>query len=167
MLRLTKTETLIAAVGLLGLVLMAAPAMAADEYNTSTGAALSGAPLALRGADPTALAGALTVAPGDAAYAYDHDGVAYYFASEAARERFAAEPSRYLPQYGGFCAFGVAIDRKLDADPHYADIVDGKLYLFLNAVAFGKYLDDKEGVLAKAEENWPAMHHLAVEEVNG
>lgn len=167
MLCLTKTETMIAAVGLLGLVAMAAPAIAADEYNVTNGATLSGAPLALRGHDPVVLADDMAVAPGDAAFSFDHDRVTYYFASETTRARFAADPDRYLPQYGGYCAFGVAIDKKLDADPRFADIVDGKLYLFLNAVAFGKYLEDKEGTLAKAAENWPAMHHLTVEEVNG
>ena len=81
--------------------------------------------------------------------------------------RFGADPDRHLPEYGGFCAFGVAIGMKLDADPHFAEIVDGKLYLFLNAVAFAKYQEDRAGTLATAEENWPAMHHVAVAEVNG
>lgn len=44
---------------------------------------------------------------------------------------------------------------------------DDKLYVFLNALAYGKYLEDKAGTLAKAAENWPAMHRVAVEEVNG
>jgi len=39
--------------------------------------------------------------------------------------------------------------------------------VFLNAVAFGKYKEDKAGTLAKAEQNWPAMHHVSVAEVNG
>ncbi|MEM8878806.1 MAG: hypothetical protein AAGD23_13185, partial [Pseudomonadota bacterium] len=80
---------------------------------------------------------------------------------------FAENPEKYMPEYGGFCAFGVALGLKLDADPHFADIVDGQLYVFLNAVAFGKYLEDKTGTLAKAEQNWPAMHDVAVSNVNG
>ncbi|MEO4044640.1 YHS domain-containing (seleno)protein [Hoeflea sp. CAU 1731] len=144
-----------------------APAFAADEYNVSTGTTLSGAGVALRGDDVVALATGLEVAAGHAKYTVERDGVAYYFASEETMNQFQTNPERYMPQYGGFCAFGVAIGKKLDAAPRYADIVDGKLYVFLNAVAFAKYKEDKAGTLAKAEKNWPAMHHRAVAEVNG
>ena len=82
-------------------------------------------------------------------------------------QRFAAEPGRYLPQYGGFCTLGVAKGKKLDANPRFADIVDGKLYVFLNASVFEAYQKDKAGILAQAAENWPAIHHLTVAEVNG
>ncbi|MBU2478249.1 MAG: hypothetical protein KKA36_04100, partial [Gammaproteobacteria bacterium] len=89
-----------------------------------------------------------------------------YFASEQTQAAFASNPNMYVPQYGGYCAFGVAFNKKLDASPRFADIVDGKLYVFLNAVAFEKYLEDKTGTLAKAEKNWPGMHHVAVSKVN-
>ena len=164
---MNRMKTLIAAASLLGTALAATTASALDEYNVSTGTTLSGAGVALRGSDAVSLASDGTVRAGDAAFTHEHDGVAYYFASEETRKRFAEDPARYLPQYGGFCAFGVAIGKKLDADPRFADIVDGRLYLFLNAVAFEKYLADKAGTLAAAKRNWPAMHHLAVEEVNG
>ncbi|MCB1491617.1 MAG: YHS domain-containing protein [Rhodobiaceae bacterium] len=160
-------RTIIATAAFAGFVSAAIPALAADEYNVSTGTTLSGAGVALRGDDVVALATGLEVAAGYAKYTVERDGVAYYFASEETMKQFAADPERYLPQFGGFCAFGVAIGKKLDAAPRYADIVDGKLYVFLNAVAFAKYKEDKAGTLAKAERNWPAMHHLPVEEVNG
>lgn len=164
---MTTMKALFAAATFAGMTLTASAASAVDEYNVSTGTTLSGAPLALRGTDAVTLASDTTVAAGNATFTYDHDGVSYYFASQATLDRFADAPDRYLPQFGGFCAFGVAIGKKLDADPHFADIVDGKLYVFLNAVAYGKYLEDKAGTLAKAEANWPAMHRLAVEDVNG
>lgn len=160
-------NTLLAAATAVLAVSTTTAAWAVDEYNVSKGTTLTGAGVALRGGDAVALASGLEVAPGDAAFTYEHDGVAYYFASEATMHRFAADPDRHLPEYGGFCAFGVAIGMKLDADPHFAEIVDGKLYLFLNAVAFAKYQEDRAGTLATAEENWPAMHHVAVAEVNG
>ncbi|MCT8970721.1 YHS domain-containing (seleno)protein [Microbaculum marinisediminis] len=151
----------------LAAVLSTAPAFAADEYNVSTGTTLSGAGVASRGDDLIALATGLKVTPGLAEHTVEHDGVAYYFSSEETMKTFAADPGKYMPQYGGFCAFGVAIGKKLDASNRYADIVDGKLYVFLNAVAFDKYKDDKAGTLAKAEANWPEMHHRSVAEVNG
>ena len=148
------------------LVSASVPAFAADEYNVSTGTTLSGAGVALRGGDAVALATGLKVTAGEAKYTVERDGVAYYFASAETMKQFEADPERYMPQYGGFCAFGVAIGKKLDAAPRFADIVDGKLYVFLNAVAFAKYKEDKAGTLAKAEKNWPAMHHRPVVDVN-
>ncbi len=164
---MTLIRNIITAAALATSVSASAPAFAVDEYNVSTGTTLSGAGVALRGDDVVALATGLEVKSGYAKYTVERDGVAYYFASEETMKQFQANPERYMPQYGGFCAFGVAIGKKLDAAPRYADIVDGKLYVFLNAVAFGKYKEDKAGTLAKAEENWPAMHHVAVEQING
>lgn len=160
-------KTLIAAAAFVGAVSATTTAFAVDEYNVSTGTTLSGAGIALRGDDTVALATGLKVKPGHAKHTVEHDGVAYYFSSEETKKQFEANPERYMPQYGGFCAFGVAIGKKLDAAPRFADIVDGKLYVFLNAVAFEKYKEDKAGTLAKAEKNWPGMHHVAVAEVNG
>jgi YHS domain-containing protein len=147
--------------------LSAAPvAFAVDEYNVTTGTVLSGEPVALRGTDSVALALGLDVIAGHAKFTHIHDGVAYYFASEETKKAFAANPSAYMPQYGGYCAFGVAIGKKLDANPRFADIVDGKLYVFLNELAFGKYKEDKAGTLATAAKNWSGMHHIAVSKVN-
>ncbi|SDI70379.1 hypothetical protein [Aliiruegeria lutimaris] len=47
--------------------------------------------------------------------------------------------------------------------PRYADIVDGKLYLFVNAAVFAKYKENPEETLRKAEETWPSIHHKAVD----
>ncbi|MCB1924526.1 MAG: hypothetical protein KDJ27_12420 [Gammaproteobacteria bacterium] len=159
-------STLIATVTLIGTVSLAPAAFAVDEYNLSKGTTLSGEGVALRGNDTVALALGLDVTAGDATFTHVHDGVAYYFASAETKNTFASNPGAYLPEYGGYCAFGVAIGKKLDANPHFADIVDGKLYVFLNAVAFAKYQEDKAGTLANAKRKWPAMHHVAVSKVN-
>ena len=160
-------KTLIATAALVGALSAGSAAFAADEYNVSTGTTVSGLGVALRGNDAVALATGLEVMAGQAVFTVEHDGVAYYFSSEATMQRFAANPESYLPQYGGFCALGVAKGKKLDANPRFADIVDGKLYVFLNAAVFEAYQKDKEGILAQAAANWPAMHHLTVAEVNG
>jgi YHS domain-containing protein len=159
-------HTLITSATFIGAISGAPAAMAVEEYNVSAGTTLAGEPVALRGSDTVALAIGLGPVDGQARFTHVHDGVAYYFASEETKAAFASDPSAYLPQYGGYCAFGVAIGKKLDANPRLADIVDGKLYVFLNAVAFAKYQEDKAGTLAKAERNWPAMHHVAVSTVN-
>jgi len=142
--------------------LPALPGFAEDEHNVSTGITLSGAPLGVHGADTVALSTINAVAEGDAAHTVVDEGVAYYFASAESARRFSADPSKYKPQYGGFCAFAVALGKKLDGDPHYADIVDGKLYLFVNAEIFEKYKKDSKNILAKAEKTWPSIQHKAV-----
>ncbi|WP_084396534.1 YHS domain-containing (seleno)protein [Henriciella aquimarina] len=140
----------------------ALPSFAEDEYNVSTGTTPDGVPLGVHGIDTVALSTLNAVAEGDAMHTVVNDGVAYYFASKESARRFKADPASYKPQYGGFCAFAVALGKKLDGDPHYADIVDGKLYLFVNADVFEKYKKDSKRILAKAEKTWPSIQHKAV-----
>ena len=161
------SNTLIAAATFVGVFSAAPAAFAVDEYNVSKGTTVAGHGVALRANDVVALVTGLGVVPGRARHTYVNDGVAYYFASEEAMNQFAAAPGKYMPQFGGYCAVGVAKGKKLDGSPRFADIVDGKLYLFLNAAVFQKYEKDKAGVLAQAAANWPDMHHVSVAAVNG
>ncbi len=140
----------------------APPSFADDEHNVSTGITAAGAPLGVHGVDPVALSTLNAVAEGNAAHTVVSDGVAYYFASADSARRFEAEPAKYKPQFGGFCAFAVALGKKFDGDPHYADVVDGKLYLFVNAAIFEKYKQDREGTIQKANATWPTIKHKAV-----
>ncbi|MFC2950391.1 YHS domain-containing (seleno)protein [Marinicaulis aureus] len=141
------------------------PSFAADENNVSSGITTAGAPLGLHGVDAVALTTLNAVAEGDAAHTVVIDGVAYYFASAKSAGQFKAAPEKYIPQYGGFCAYAVALGKKLDGDPRYADIVDGKLYLFVNADIFEKYKKDSKRILAKAEAKWPSIQHTAVKDL--
>ena len=147
-------------------LLAAAPAVqAADEYNAAPGITLAGAPLGLHGFDPVAMFASEAPQLGDAAHTARHDGVDYYFASAETKARFEADPEAVLPRFGGFCAFGVSLGKKLDGDVRYADIVDGKLYLFVNAAVFEKYLEDKAGVIAAADAKWAGIRSVAVEDL--
>ena len=136
--------------------------LGADEYNVSTGITTAGVPLGLHGVDPVALISFNAVAEGDAVHTIVHDGVAYYFASKQSADTFSTDPERFLPQYGAFCAYAVAKGKKFDGDPHFADIVDGKLYLFVNAEIFEKYKADSKRILADAERMWPEIRRKAV-----
>ncbi len=143
----------------------ATPSLAADEHNVSTGITTSGAPLGLHGVDAVALSTSNTVVEGDAVHTIVEDGVAYYFATAESARRFKAAPENYMPKYGGFCAFAVALGKKFDGDPRFADIVDGKLYLFVNAEIFAKYKKNPEKILANAEKKWPTIKHKAVKDL--
>ena len=159
-------KTLTVSAAILAAALTAAPAaFAADEYNASTGITLAGGLLGLHGVDPVSMFESEAPRLGDAAYTASFDGVDYYFATAATRAAFEADPEAFLPQFGGFCAFGVYKGKKLDGDVRYADIVDGKLYLFVNAQVFDAYLADPATVLAGANDAWPGIRSTAVEDL--
>lgn len=143
----------------------AAWAFAADEYNVVNGLTLTGNNLGMHGIDPVSMFEGNAPMIGDAAQTSEHDGVDYYFASAETKGRFDADPASFLPQFGGFCAFGVFVGKKLDGDVRYADIVDGKLYLFVNASIFEKYLENKEEVITGAFEKWPGMRATPISDL--
>ena len=135
-------------------VMSSTAALAADEYNTATGLTAAGAPLGLHGVDPVAFIEIGNRIEGSAAYTAVHDGVAYYFSSAANKQAFEKSPGRYLPQFGGFCTFGVSVAKKFDGNPRYAAVENGKLYVFLNEAIFNEFQKDRAGTIAKAEKNW-------------
>ena len=138
------------------------PSFAVVKYNVSSGITTAGVPLGLHGSDTVMLKSTGTPVDGLAVFTSVHEGAAYYFASEESQQTFDANPEQYLPQYGGFCAYAVALRRKFDGNPKHADIVDGKLFLFVNAEIFEEYKKDKVNILAKAEKLWPSIEHVAV-----
>lgn len=150
-----KTILSLSAMALAATLALGSAAMAADEYNVSNGLTLTGNPLGLHGIDPVSMFDSIAARPGDAVHTSVHDGVDYYFATPAAQRAFDADPDAYLPQFGGFCAFGVYKGKKLDGDVRFADIVDGKLYLFVNAAIFEQYLANSAEVIRGAYETWP------------
>ena len=156
----TSLKTACTAIALL--ISFAAPTFAADEHNVSTGVTTAGVPLGLHGVDAVTLSTFNTMAEGDAAHTVVVDDVAYYFASADSAQAFEAAPNEFLPQFGGFCAFAVALGKKFDGDPRYADIVDGKLYLFVNAEIFEKYKKDSARIIKKAHRTWPSIEHTPV-----
>ncbi|WP_291734057.1 YHS domain-containing (seleno)protein [Leisingera sp. F5] len=139
--------------------------LAADEYSVTNSLTLTGQPLGMHGVDPVSMFHDGNPVKGNAEFTSGYDGVEYYFASAAAQSEFDADPAAHLPQFGGFCAFGVFVGKKLDGDVRYADIVDGKLYLFVNAAIFEKYLEDKTAVIEGAHANWPGIVNTPVSEL--
>ncbi len=115
----------------------------------------------LHGYDPVAYFAAGKPARGEAKYTATHDGATYRFATASNRDSFTANPSKYAPQFGGYCAMGVALNKKLDVDPAAWRIVDGKLYLNVNRTVQRDWQKDIPGNIAKANTNWPAIRGLA------
>ena len=85
--------------------------------------------LAVKGYDVVAYFVDGRAVPGQEAFEHAVGGVRYRFASAANRDRFAQDPQRYAPQYGGFCAYAVSKGYTADTDPQAWRIVDGRLFL--------------------------------------
>lgn len=90
---------------------------------------------------------------------YEHSwrGAIWRFASAVHRDAFAADPEKYAPQYGGYCAYAVAKGTTASIDPTQWTVHEGRLYLNYDRKIQATWLEDKAGYIAKANENWPRM----------
>ena len=95
---------------------------------------------------------------GDPQFMLEHGGVKWQFASAEHRDLFKADPAKYAPQYGGYCAYGVAVGGLYDVRPDDSwSVVDGKLYLNKDPGVKQTWLKDVPGNISKAETNWPKI----------
>ena len=94
---------------------------------------------------------------GDPGISTKYQGATYIFASKEHKELFEAAPEKYIPQYGGFCAFGVSVGALFPIDIETWQVRDGKLYLNLNKSILKKFNSDFKGNVSKAEKNWPDL----------
>jgi YHS domain-containing protein len=111
--------------------------------------------LALKGYDPVAYFTSGPPTKGADQYSFQWKGVTYRFASAENLQRFKTDPEKYLPQYGGYCAYAMSIDRIADIDPDKWAIVGGKLYLNNNLFSQTLWSLNKSGNIASADRNWP------------
>ncbi|MEN7550608.1 YHS domain-containing (seleno)protein [Rapidithrix thailandica] len=97
---------------------------------------------------------------GDKDYMSEYEEVKYFFVNAEQKKKFDTNPGKYLPQFGGYCATGVAINAKFRTDPNKFLVRNGKLYLFLNSIevdALQVWLADEKSLTKKAYENWPKL----------
>jgi YHS domain-containing protein len=99
---------------------------------------------------------------GSKSYATTFDGVKYKFSSQKNLDTFVKNPTAFIPQYGGYCAYAVArSSKKVSVNPETFEIRDGKLYLFYNS--WGNNTLEKwkkenvTGLQKKADLNWEAI----------
>jgi YHS domain-containing protein len=140
----------------LGAAILPMAAHAYDENSTSA-VNVDAKGIGIRGHDPVAYFTAGAPTPGKPEFSASHAGVTYHFASAANRDAFKSNPAKYAPQYGGFCAMGVALEKKLDGDPAAWHIHDGKLYLNVNKDVQKRWLQDVPGNNKKADAVWPQI----------
>jgi YHS domain-containing protein len=109
----------------------------------------------LKGYDPVAYFIMGQPAKGADEYNFRWKGVTYRFASPETRETFKADPEKYLPQYGGYCAYAMSLNRIADIDPSRWAIVNGRLYLNNGYLAQSLWSLNKSGNIASGDRNWP------------
>lgn len=85
------------------------------------------------------------------------DGVTYVFASAEHKQLFDADPDKYLPAYGGYCAYGLGVGKKFVANPEVWKVVEGKLYLNLDEKIQKSWEKDIPGYITKGDANWVMM----------
>lgn len=148
-----RTIALATILALVATFAMTHGAQAVEEVNIKNG-------YAVHGYDVVAYFTQSKPTKGNDQFTLEYQGATYRFASADNRDRFAADPAKFAPQYGGFCAFGTSVGRKFDGDPNVWRIVDGKLYLNLNKKVQQRWLTDTPGFIRGADHNWPIIVSL-------
>lgn len=141
-------RAVLAAVGLASLVgLAAAPAFAGVEHSVT----------GVGGYDLVSYHTGEKPLPGNGNHVSEVDGVTYLFVNADNKRTFDRDPERYLPAFGGYCAYGVAVEKKFVGDPNVWEVVDGRLYLNLDNKIKGLWVKDVAGNIRKANRNWPRI----------
>ena len=131
--------------------LAAAGLWAAQPVNTTW----SG--VAIKGYDPVAYFLEAKPVKGADEFTHEWNGAEWRFASAANRDKFAAEPVKYAPQFGGYCAWAVSQGYTAGIDPEAWRVVEGKLYLNYDRKVQAMWEKDAAGNIAKGEKNWPEI----------
>lgn len=120
--------------------------------------------LALNGYDPVAYFTKSEATLGSEQFAIQHKGVVWNFTSAEHKAQFEADPDKYEPQYGGYCAWAAADKKKLaPGDPKIWKIVEGKLYVNYNKGVQKIWEKDIPRFITQADANWPDLVKKAIE----
>jgi YHS domain-containing protein len=118
----------------------------------------NGRGVALKGYDPVAYFNQGRPVKGAAEFSHGWMGATWYFSSSANRDLFAADPERYAPQFGGYCAWAVSNGYTADVDPEAWKIVDGKLYLNYSKSVQKMWERELVERIEAGHRNWPKLH---------
>ncbi len=132
-------------------LLSASAAMAVDEHYIDGDAVIGGY-------DVVAYHTMGKPTEGSSDYSAEYQGATWHFASAENMEMFTAEPSKFVPAYGGWCSAGASKGKKVPTMPDLWSIVDGQLYLNSSPKAHNDlFLADTEAVIRKGETNWKTI----------
>ena len=114
----------------------------------------SGSGTAIDGTDPVSYFTEGRPVAGDAGITHEWNGATWRFTSAENRDRFAASPEKYAPQYGGYCAWAVSQGYTASTDPDAWSIVDGKLYLNNSLNVQKRFNSETQEIIHDADLNW-------------
>ena len=141
-------------------LLLIVPGLVSAEtaISSSNGLTAGGGPLAIHGYDAVSYfeGGAQR---GVAKHQMLWNGAVYRFASKENLRTFKADPEKYAPQFGGFCAYGVSVGKKFDGDPEVFRIVEGRLFFNLNPEIKATWEKDLKKNIRKAEKEWKSIRN--------
>ena len=112
---------------------------------------------AIQGYDPVAYFTKHEPVKGKHEFVYLWKGATWYFSDAQNLKVFKADPEKYAPQFGGYCAYGTSQGHKAPTSPDAWSIVDGKLYLNYNKDVREMWKKDQPELIKKANENWPKV----------
>jgi YHS domain-containing protein len=113
--------------------------------------------VAIKGYDPVAYFTDGKAVKGDSKFQSTDKSAIYYFASADHKAAFDKDPSKYEPQFGGFCAYAVSKNSTAAITPEAFQIVDGRLLLQYDLDIRETFSKDTAGNLKKADANWPGI----------
>ena len=110
---------------------------------------------AINGYDPVSYYKESKPVKGAREYSYEWKNVTWYFASKENLSTFKTNPGKYAPQFGGYCAYGMAKGHKASTEPDAWTIVDDKLYLNHNRDVLSKWKGNQNELIKQADGQWP------------
>ncbi len=118
--------------------------------------------IALQGYSPVSYLDLNLAQRGSKSHKSTYEGIVYYFTSDTQKSTFDSNPKKYLPQYGGYCAFGTYAGAKFRVDPNKFLVMNNKYYLFLNNVELDAkqlWLKEKndQKLISTANNNWKKL----------
>jgi YHS domain-containing protein len=109
---------------------------------------------AINGYDPVAYFKSNQPVKGNKEFNYEWNGATWYFSTMENLNEFKNSPEIYMPQYGGYCAYGTADGHKAPTQPDAWTVVNNKLYLNYDKDVMTQWRKDTESFIIKADENW-------------
>ena len=113
--------------------------------------------VAIKGYDPVGYFKEKRPVKGSSDFEFVYKGATFRFASATNLADFKANPERYAPQYGGYCAWAVSHGYTASIDPQAWTIVGDKLYLNYSLRVLSQWEADKQNRIRLADQNWPAV----------
>jgi YHS domain-containing protein len=95
---------------------------------------------------------------GDSKYQMEYKGADWYFSSQKNLDKFKSDPEKYAPQYGGYCAWAMASDKKAPGNPPFWTVHNDKLYLNYDQEVQDTWLADRDAFISKADIIWATMN---------